>query len=159
MIYDSTKDTKKHIERIGILLDLIICDFNRRKADHDKSKLEDLEKSVFDEVAPALKTLTYGSTEYKKQLSLMGDALNHHYAHNRHHPEHFSNGINDMNLMDLLEMLADWKAATERHADGNLFNSLNINKERFNISSQLCDVLFNTARDMGWLKREKHEVK
>lgn len=155
MSYDSTKDTKKHIDRVRALLDLFIYDINRMKADHDKSKLENPEKSVFDEVTPVLKNLTYGSPEYKEQLSLMGNALKHHYAHNRHHPEHFSNGINDMNLMDLLEMLADWKAATERHEDGDLNKSIEINEERFGISSQLCNILLNTARDMGWLGREK----
>ena len=34
-------------------------------------------------------------------------------------------------------MLADWKAATERHADGDLLRSLRLNTERFGLSPQL----------------------
>jgi hypothetical protein len=81
----------------------------------------------------------------------MGDGLRHHYDHNRHHPEHFSDGVNGMTLVDLIEMLADWKAATERHADGNLGKSLVIQQSRFNLSAQLADILWNTATDAGWL--------
>jgi len=78
-------------------------------------------------------------------------ALDHHYANNRHHPEYFDNGVNGMTLVDLIEMLADWKAAGERHADGSLDRSLIIQKERFDISDQLNDILTNTAREIGWL--------
>ncbi|GAA2159282.1 hypothetical protein [Glycomyces lechevalierae] len=50
-----------------------------------------------------------------------------------------------------IEMLADWKAATERHADGDLARSLEIQKDRFGISDQLAQILENTAREMGWI--------
>ncbi len=56
-----------------------------------------------------------------------------------------------MNLIDIFEMLADWKAATERHDDGSLGRSLTIQASRFNISPQLQSILYNTARDLGWL--------
>ncbi|HLM20949.1 MAG TPA: DUF5662 family protein [Propionibacteriaceae bacterium] len=87
---------------------------------HDRSKTESPEVEVFDEFTPKLKTSTYGSDEYKAFLAAMGDGLKHHYEANRHHPEHFDNGVNDMTLVDLVEMLADWKAATERHDDRDL---------------------------------------
>lgn len=45
----------------------------------------------------------------------------------------------------------DWKAATERHADGDLARSLRLQKDRFDISDQLAQVLWNTAEEMGWL--------
>ena len=73
-------------------------------------------------------------------------AMNHHYAQNSHHPEHYDNGINDMDLIDLIEMICDWKAASERHADGNIFESIKINKQRFNISDQLERIFINTAK-------------
>jgi hypothetical protein len=57
-------------------------------------------------------------------------------------------------------MLADWRAATERHADGSLVKSLRIQKERFGISDQLDQILWNTARHFRWLDSqpcgEKH---
>ena len=56
-----------------------------------------------------------------------------------------------MTLIDLIEMLADWKAATERHDDGSLERSFKINKERFEIDIQLLQILENTAIHFGWL--------
>jgi hypothetical protein len=67
-------------------------------------------------------------------------------AANSHHPEHYSNGIQGMSLLDVIEMLCDWKAAGLRHADGNIFKSLEINKDRYKISTQLYSILFNTAK-------------
>lgn len=64
-----------------------------------------------------------------------------------------TSGISGMSLLDLLEMLCDWRAATERHADGNILKSLTINRERFFIGDQLYAVLENTAREMGWIER------
>ena len=66
---------------------------------------------TFDEYTPKLKHSTYGTDEYKGFLAGMGAGLEHHYAHNRHHPEHHAGGVHGMNLVDLIEMLADWKAA------------------------------------------------
>ena len=60
-------------------------------------------------------------------------------------------GISGMSLTGLLEMLADWKAAGERHATGNLKDSLVKNKERFKIESQLQSILENTAKELGWI--------
>jgi hypothetical protein len=122
-----------------------------RVTHHDESKLQEPEKSMFDEFTPKLRDSTYGSDEYKGFLAQMGEALQHHYANNRHHPEHFENGVAGMTLVDLVEMLADWKAATERHADGDLGKSLEIQKERFGISDQLSSILHNTAVEAGWL--------
>jgi hypothetical protein len=88
------------------------------------------EVRVFDEFTPKLKTSTYGSDEYEGYLEAMGDGLKHHYAYNRHHPEFFSgDGVDGMALVDLIEMLPDWKAATERHEDGDLAKSVEIHRQ------------------------------
>jgi len=81
----------------------------------------------------------------------MGEGLTHHYEANRHHPGHFDDGVNGMTLVDVIEMLADWKAATERHADGDLAKSLEIQRERFSLCDQLGAILRNTAEHFGWL--------
>ena len=90
--------------------------------------------------------MTYGTEEYKEALKDLDTALPHHYSKYPHHPEHFENGIDDMNLVDLLEMACDWLAATERHADGNIFDSINHNRKRFKMSKQLSRILWNTAK-------------
>ena len=145
--YDSELDTLNHVRTVEGLLHQLIETLMIRSFNHDKSKLQPPEKDIFDKVTPKLKSLTYGSEEYKESLAEMGLALQHHYAENRHHPEHFEHGINDMTLVDLIEMICDWKAATLRHADGDIMKSLDINKGRFGISEQLNTILTNTVKE------------
>lgn len=148
---DSTLATLQHSRRVDELLLQLISEIQGRVTKHDSSKLSPEEKDVFDEFSPKLKDSTYGSKEYFGFLASMKPALDHHYANNRHHPEHFENGVDGMTLVDLIEMLSDWKAATERHDNGNLEESLEIQRKRFSLSDQLVSILRNTAREAGWL--------
>lgn len=131
---DSTLATLKHSRRVDELLLELIAELMLRLTNHDASKLSPEEKDVFDEFSPKLKDSTYGSEEYWGYLASMKPALDHHYANNRHHPEHFENGVDGMTLIDVFEMLSDWKAATERHDDGDLEKSLEIQQKRFSLS-------------------------
>ena len=120
--------TRQHIERVRNLLNDAVRELLARGEKHDQSKLKDPEVSTFVEYTPKLKDSTYGSDEYKGYLEAMKPALEHHYHYNRHHPEHFgARGVNGMNLIDLLEMFCDWKAAGERHADGDIYHSIEHN--------------------------------
>lgn len=148
--YDSFKDTREHQQAVFDNMQRIYYDLWNRSQVHDDSKLESPEKEIFDKVTPKLKDLTYGSDEYKSALIEMGEALQHHYAHNSHHPEHFENGINGMTLMDVIEMFCDWHAASQRHADGDFAKSLEINRQRFAVSDQLAAIFENTRRELGW---------
>jgi hypothetical protein len=174
--YDSRNDTLKHItcvsKYINSLIEALFC----RLCNHDTSKLREPEKAVFDEYTPKLAETTYGSDKYKQYLAEMKKALDHHYATNRHHPEHFKkyvcNGcfkeykempdccdvcgysqfqaeadISQMTLIDLCEMVADWKAATLRHGDGDIFKSIEANQGRFKYSDELKQILINTVRE------------
>ena len=148
MKYDSIKDTLLHIKRVNELLLQFTKEIIDRAIQHDNSKLQEPEKPLFDKMTPLLKGLTYGSDDYKKALDELKPALDHHYANNSHHPEHYKNGIDDFTLVDLVEMFIDWKAASERHDDGDIFRSIEINKNRFGISEQLCKIFKNTAAKM-----------
>ena len=139
-------ETQKHIETVRKYIRFMIDKLDMRGVKHDASKLESPEVESFAENTNALASLTYGSEEYMNQLEKLKPALEHHYAANRHHPEHFVNGVNDMTLIDIAEMFCDWKASTLRHNDGNLLKSIEINAERFNMDSQLKNILMNTAR-------------
>lgn len=156
--YDSRVDTLTHIARVRDLLDQVAHELTCRGQRHDQSKLASPEREAFDEHTPKLKETTYGSGEYKAALDGMSGALDHHYAENSHHPEHYSDGIAGMNLLDLVEMLCDWKAATERHNDGNIVTSLVINAERFGIDAQLALVLANTVHELGWAPHPADEL-
>lgn len=148
--YDSTADTLLHIKRVSQLLNEAATELIRRGNVHDQSKLEDPEKSEFDRLTPLLKDLVYDSPEYKDSLKELGVALSHHYANNSHHPQFYSQGINGMDLFDIFEMLLDWKAATERTKDGDIYKSIKVNHERFKMSEQLVVIFENTARKLGW---------
>jgi hypothetical protein len=148
--YDSTKDTQMHIDYVRHFMKDIFFNWMSRMEAHDSSKLYEPEKSMYDEFTPKLRSMTYGSDEYKQTLKLMGTELEHHYALNTHHPEHYTLGINGMSLLDVMEMLADWKAATLRHDDGDIQKSFEINKKRFVISDQLVEILQNTLKELGW---------
>lgn len=193
MTYDSTHDTIEHIEKVMDMLEKIVINIERRSSMHDASKLEEPEKSMYDQFTPKLRGSTYGSDEYKGFLKDMGAALQHHYEANTHHPEHFkmwscplcesvfaeneapigitdvrlcpkcseygaiyesallpASGVYGMSLLDLIEMLADWKAAGMRHANGNMTQSLEINRKRFEMSDQLFKIFQNTVKELGW---------
>lgn len=151
MSYDSRTATLMHSQRVGELLVMMVKEILDRATCHDRSKTLDPEVAVFDEYTPRLAQMEYGTQEYKDCLAGMGKGLAHHYAVNRHHPEFFTDGIAGMTLMDVAEMLADWKAATERVKNGDLGRSLDIQQERFGISRDLLAVLRNTAGHFGWL--------
>jgi hypothetical protein len=145
-MYDSKEDTLKHIGNVRIFINKLQQHLYDRANRHDSSKLYEPEKSIFDEYTPKLATSTYGSEEYKEFLKNMKVALDHHYQENQHHPEHFENGIKDMNLVDLCEMIADWKSATLRHNNGDIYKSIEINQNRFDYSDELKQILINTAK-------------
>lgn len=148
MSYDSRPDTWRHINTVQGLMIRVVGNLADRAIVHDQSKLESPEVEIFDEFTPKLKDSTYGSDEYKGFLSSMKTGLDHHYAVNSHHPEHYPNGILGMSLLDVIEMLCDWKAATMRHADGDLAKSIEINQSRFGYSDELKSILVNTAKEL-----------
>lgn len=138
-------ETWKHINRVQELLNTCVIELINRGNEHDQSKLESPEVEIFTQFTARLAGSTYGSDEFNDFKKQMKPALDHHYARNRHHPEHFKKGIDEMNLLDILEMLMDWKASSERHNNGNIRKSIEINGPRFNMSSQLVTILENTV--------------
>jgi len=167
--------TMRHIETVRNYLNLIIKRLLIRQEEHDQSKMQEPEISTFEKYTPKLRGVTYGSEEYRKYMKEMKPAIDHHNAVNRHHPEHFTkfncNGchkdfinmpdtcdicgysqfqkesdISQMNLIDLIEMICDWKAATLRHADGDIEKSIETNQKRFGYSDELKKIFQNTAR-------------
>jgi len=148
--YNSEADTLRHQRRIMQLVNTAVSEILKEVSLHDNSKLYEPEKSIFDEWTPKLASSTIGTPEYEDMKKQMKLALDHHYANNKHHPEHFENGIDGMDLLQIFELFFDWKAASERHHDGNIYKSITVNKERFKISDQLEQIFINTARRMNF---------
>ena len=138
-----TRETEKHIRMVRAYLRPVIEELGRRSDVHDRSKLEEPEASGFAEYGAKLEDLTYGSDEYFEVLEKL--PLDHHYQANRHHPEHFEDGIAGMHLVDLVEMFCDWLAATHRHDDGDIHDSIEQNRERFGFEEPMASILHNTA--------------
>ena len=150
--------TLRHIETVRNYINGCIVELLNRAELHDQTKLQSPESEIFEECTNQLRGLTYGTAEYTAQLKKMKPALDHHYSHNRHHPEfHLLGGggneagveqspLERMNLIDLLEMMCDWKAATLRHADGDIAKSIEINQKRFGYSDEVKQILENTAQ-------------
>lgn len=138
--------TIQHIENVRKYIKVITDKLTVRGINHDKSKFEDPEIDLLVKYTPKIAGTQYGSKEYNQICEQLKPALDHHYAVNRHHPKHFPQGVNDMNLIDICEMLADWKATTYRQTDGNLLKSIEYNCSRFQIDSQLKNILLNTAK-------------
>lgn len=142
-IHDS--ETLKHINQVREGLWKLIRELDLRAQNHDKSKLESPEREIFAANQPKLAKTEYGTPEYESLLKEVEVAVDHHHAHNRHHPNHFEKGIDDMDLIDITEMLVDWVMATKRNKNGNVHKSISVNKTRFNISEQLANILTNTV--------------
>ncbi len=143
---DCIRDTKEHIAQVREFMMMFAQELIHRALVHDQSKLESPEVEIFTEYTPKLKHSTYGSDEYKTFLKEMQVALDHHYANNSHHPEFHSSGIRGMDLADIVEMFCDWKAATMRHANGNIKKSIEINKDRFGYSDDLKEIFKNSIK-------------
>lgn len=144
---NATLETYKHIAKVQGYLNGFAKDLIDRGQNHDNSKLESPEVEIFGEHTEELSTVEYGSPEYQECLARVKPAIDHHYAKNRHHTEHWPNGIEDMTLLDLVEMLADWKAATERNKDGNIRKSIDHNAGKYKMSPQLKKIFENTVRE------------
>lgn len=147
-VISANEQTRKHKARVSFYLHKVVRLLLDRADVHDDSKMEDPEVAIFAEYTPKLAGLTYGSDEYNAALKEMQVALAHHYAKNRHHPEHFPDGIKGMTFIDSIEALCDWKAASERHDDGNIRKSIEHNTERFDIPPTLAAIFHNTVKEV-----------
>lgn len=144
--------TLRHVETVRNFLNAVIRDLLNRQERHDQSKFQDPEVQAYEFMTERLRGLTYGSDEYRACLREMKPAIDHHYAANpSHHPEAHPHGIHDMNLIDLVEMLCDWKAASLRHADGDITKSIEINQNRFGYNDETRGFLERTAK---WLENQ-----
>lgn len=149
MIKDEHKkghfDTWLHIHEVRKNINKIQNELSIRALKHDQTKMiDDVECAIFAENTDGLKNIEYGTEEYTENLKRIAPAIEQHHRTNRHHPEFHKEGIEGMNLVDLVEMLCDWKAATDRTKKGDIYHSLKIQRERFNISDQLTKIFKNT---------------
>lgn len=150
--YDyAVRDTSKHIRRVQGLIAEAMGNLQVRMIEHDASKWSEEEWPYFARNTARLARMEYGSQEYGQSLLDLGPGLEHHYESNDHHPQFYGENFwHDVTMFGLIEMLADWKAAGERHPGGSLRRSIEINKDRFGMPEWLVSLLTRTAKELGW---------
>jgi len=149
-MYDSRPETYNHIHHVQMLMNRVVKNLLARALNHDQSKLCSPELEALNEITPKLEASTYGSEEYHELMKTIKPYLDYHCATNDHHPE-CKGGIKNMSLLSILEMLVDWKAATLRHKDGDLRESIELNQKRFGYQDDFKQILLNTAEELGML--------
>lgn len=144
------RDTRDHIAKVRARMQDVCKRLQARAKAHDASKLEEPERSGFIALNADLRSIAYGSDDYRAALQEAKLIIEHHYQQNDHHPEHWPNGIRDMSLLSIIEMFCDWAAASERTADGSLAQSLAVNIQRFGYSPELAAIFENTRKELDW---------
>lgn len=149
-------ETTKHKAWVFWYMMRVCWSLFRRAIRHDMSKYSRYEAPYFERSLPLLRSLEYGSPEYKAAIESLGPALQHHYEMNSHHPEHHSvYGIDAMTLLDQIEMLCDWKAAGKRHKTGSMGKSLEVNATRFNMPFARIAIYKLDCYEIGLLRPDK----
>lgn len=135
-----------HKALVGVYLTRVIALLTRRAVEHDFSKFAPEEFGPYAKMLPRLEKTVYGTPENQACYDEVQPALEHHFAHNRHHPEHFPNGVNDMTLLDVLEMCCDWVAASQRTPGTPV--RLDLQRLRFQIDDQLYGIIVRTVVEL-----------
>ena len=139
------EETRRHIHRVQHLMYKLTHILQDRCEKHDRSKLEEPEKSGF-EAMDNEPFYPYGSPEYFEKLERYRPILDHHYKHNPHHPEHYAGFIGEMDLIDMLEMLCDWAARREGLSVDETITLLEQQSARFQMPPILSSILLNTLK-------------
>lgn len=135
---------------MGKYLAPIIQALVQRAVDHDDSKLKEGELPAYASAQEAFEVTPFGTPEYQAIKDGIMPTIKKHYEKNSHHPEHYENGIAGMDLVDVIEMLCDWKSATKNHNVGsNMKKSIEFAIKKYNISTDLAAILYNTAIRFG----------
>ena len=140
----------RHRDRVAKHLAPIIEELVNRAADHDDSKLREDELPAYASAQEAFEVTPFGTPEYQAIKDKIMPTIKEHYRKNPHHPEHYENGISGMTLVDVIEMLCDWASATKNHDVGSTMKkSLEFAIKKYNISTDLASILYNTAKEFG----------
>lgn len=132
-----------HIKKVQNKICKLIVALSIRLQEHDKSKLEEPEFSLWKKIDEEPR-YPYGSKKYKEKIERYHELFEMHYNKNPHHPEHFQNGISDMTIIDLAEMLCDWISYKDNIRVTEAIDMVEKQSKRFGYSDEIKDMLINT---------------
>ena len=153
---DTETYIKNHIKRVQNKLFKLITALSIRLQDHDKSKLQEPELSMWKKMDEEPR-YPYGSKEYKDKIERYHELFEMHYKNNPHHPEHFQNGISDMTLIDLAEMLCDWISYKDDIRVTEAIEMVEKQSKRFGYSDEIKNMLINTLNTYFTVLGDKKE--
>jgi len=134
---------RNHIKRVQNKLSKLVAALLIRMREHDKSKLEEPEFSLWKKMDEEPR-YPYGTRKYNKKIKRYRELFEMHYKENPHHPEHFPNGISDMTLIDLMEMLCDWISYKDNIRVSEAIEMVEKQSKRFGYSDEIKNMLINT---------------
>lgn len=138
-----------HVAMVREYLTGSIQNLQHRLLHHDDSKFEEPERSAYEGLDEAIEGVVFGSDEYRQIIrDFLGDALQHHYEHNSHHPNYFEDGVQGMSLFDLIEFLCDIRASCDEKGKQHI--DLETSKRFHNMSDSIYQILQNTIKEMNW---------
>lgn len=145
------RDLLVHISEVQENISQMILILKNRGISHDKSKFTDIEFNGFVETRLQFKIADYGTKEYQDCIDRIKPSIEHHYSQNRHHTLFHKNGFEDMNFFDILEMLADWRAASNRNINLSFEDSLLIAFNKYCIPKNMQKHIMSTIRTLMWV--------
>lgn len=146
-------EVTKHKWEVFKQLGKVCINLLTRGVVHDLSKYLDDEAIGFAKYTDILKGLTYGSDEYKEVMDEFRDVIETHYSRNSHHPEYYDGTLDKMGLLDIIEMVCDWKAATKRHDNGSIIDSIYKNQNRFEYNNATAAKILLMATYTGMIEQ------
>ena len=141
--------TKEHIAEVQKNMSLIIDELKKRASNHDRSKLEEPERSGFEAMdaycSAHPSAAQYGSEAYFEKLQKFNWVMDHHYKHNRHHPEYYSNFYSEMDVIDIIELICDWWSRKEFKDFREAAELVEQQSKRYNFPPILTSIILNTV--------------
>ena len=136
----------KHISRVQGWINKFSSILLSRGINHDKSKLEEPELSMWKEMDQEPR-YAYGTPEYQEKINKYKKVFDLHYRHNRHHPEHWSGFYYEMDLIDVIEMLCDWLGYKEDITLEEAEKLIRQQCDRYHFSDTMQSLLYNTLKN------------
>lgn len=126
-----------HVRAVQCNLGRVIRELQRRRDEHDLSKMTPEEFPGFARINGVARNCEYGSDEYRSSLDAERGTIDRHCQHNDHHPEYHEMralglSAEAMPFLAIIEMVCDWRGAWEAYGKRTTWRaSMEVQRQRF----------------------------
>lgn len=110
-IIEFNRDQVKHIQLVQTYALNFTHELMQEAVEHDTTKWFKEEYDTFVNSRNSLNQSKDGK-DMNYQKTLLSDAVQHHYKHNKHHPEYWKDEPNSMPVIEVIIMFFDWASRT-----------------------------------------------